>query len=381
MLYATMGEASHLLKVYDLQELVTDAERACGMLLEEFPGLRIVVLYVPQGRVARYRNDADRRASDGSFSGSEVSLLLPTRRADYQKLQSLSGEKPELIGNIVGAGDAFFGGFAAGWCCGLGVERSLVWAYGAGQLCGLLPTAQLNVGRQELRNVLRLELLDDQRLIEALFPEPSAAPPPLPPPLLPPTFFGQNEMHLIALRGFPSRLPMLMGQADVSPLGSAPTSKLTLQHVSVMLLEADALGYTPLQRANELLEISKRDSVERFLRRRVIDWFLSARILLSACSGHLNAVALNPLLMPGSCLPSPSANAREASRVGVQQATATSRWRRLAQHWFGGDSWRELAVLPEDEPSIIRIRLKIIDQIDVSRCDSALQYLPRPAMP
>ena len=70
MLYATIGEANHLLNTYDFRELVTDAERACESLLDGFPGLRIVIIYVPQGRVVRYRNGADHRAR----AGREVSL-------------------------------------------------------------------------------------------------------------------------------------------------------------------------------------------------------------------------------------------------------------------------------------------------------------------
>ena len=189
------------------------------MLLSEFSGLRIVVIYVLQGRVARYRNGS---------SSADVSLLLPTRRADYNKLKSLSGEKQEHLGNVVGAADAFFGGFAAGWCRGLGVERSLVWAYGAGQLCGLLPTAQLDVGMQELRDLLHLELPHNQRILEDLFPEPNAASP-LEAALQPATFFSQNQMHLIALRGLPSQLPMLMDS-------TSPGSQRSLEELSKICL-------------------------------------------------------------------------------------------------------------------------------------------------
>ena len=364
MLYATMAEARLLLQVDYLEDWVTHAERACEMLLQEFSGLRVVIIYVPQGRVVRYRNGARSGTTDSSSSNDDVSLLLPTRCADYQKLKSLSGEKQEYLGNVVGAADAFFGGFAAGWCRGLGVERSLVWAYGTGQMCGLLPSAQLDVGLQELRELLRLELLDDERLIEALFPEPSAETPPSPPPLLPATFYKQNRLHRIALRGMPSALPNLMGTTDAS-------SQLSLDEVGAMLLESDALGYSPLQRAFELLQVSKKGTAEQSLRRRVVDWFLNARILLSACGNNIDAIALNPLLVADTLSPATAARQNDARFEffeRAQEAGEGGGWKKLARRWFrGDDAWRELVVLPEEDSSIVNFRLRIIDQIDVSR--------------
>ena len=117
--------------------------KAAESLLDAYSHLQIVVIYTTVARIARYRAPVNSpRTSNGAANGC-VGLILPTRRMDYKKLTKkldLSGFDKDRAkdtplasanANVVGAADAFVGGFAAAWCHGLSVEGALLWGYGA----------------------------------------------------------------------------------------------------------------------------------------------------------------------------------------------------------------------------------------------------------
>ena len=172
-------------------------------------------------------------------------------------------------------------------------------------------------------------------------------------PLSPEGFLGQNEMHRCALRGLPSHLPVVPTPAPVVPtptrpaqpsvfvgapsdaqpplasrasssssdapfggLGSLSKSMLrdagasnaatvipsytnhgppmTLEQLAHALSDRDAFGFTPAQRASDTMRTLKPGTSARKIARRVVNWILVARVLLSA-SGH-SELLNNPLL-------------------------------------------------------------------------------------
>ena len=300
MAYLTTTEASVLLGLKLSIITVKDAEEVSEELLNTFPGLTICIVRAELGVVLRARTRARAPPRRGRVS-HPTEVASPTHRHEDRVLRMphrYLTQSPSIKRDVIGAGDAFFAGFAAGWCHRLTTTQSMLWAYGAGQLCALEPGGQLGGDRDELLTVLRYELGDVADQVMQLRPgdlpsmdtsmDASSTVPAfdraddgrIPAPgahdvLSDANFLHQNVLHIAVMRGSISYIP---------PIGS---KELPLAELRAMLAQKDALGYTPLQRAHECrhcMRIALRNSQTRqtVQMSRVYQFMMLAQLVFAA---------------------------------------------------------------------------------------------------
>ena len=129
LIFATGHEVCHLLGVETPMLTVDDADRASARLFEAFPGLRQILIRAELGVIHR-----SRPATAGEAGRL---LVIPTRR-------QIPVETARGRSSILGAADAYMGGYAAAIAHKLAPEHALLWAHAAGQLAALDPGPQLD---------------------------------------------------------------------------------------------------------------------------------------------------------------------------------------------------------------------------------------------
>lgn len=253
-------------------------------------------MFIPSQGLVEARDEEDEEGGgDGKGGGGEGSdgeeelakelvLLLPAREQVVSRLPD------GRLGSVIGAADAFFAGFVAARCRRLSEAQAMIWAMSTAALCAVYPEAQIRgdasliaaVTEEELPTTPIRHVLSAQYAVSYPLP-PSVTETALPSgsALLPPTFMLQNTLHLAALRVEPALLHRVVSQQhSASPsVGAEVRSDLTR-----LLLEKDATGLVPLQRAYVCMQLlSKRDSPAIYSRcRRVLRWLIAARIILVA---------------------------------------------------------------------------------------------------
>ena len=298
MAYLTTTEASVLLGLPRSIITVADAEEVSDELLNTFPGLTICIVRAELGVVLRARTRSPPRRARVSHPPEEASPTLRHEDRVLRMPHRYLTQSPSIKRDVIGAGDAFFAGFAAGWCHRLTTTQSMLWAYGAGQLCALEPGGQLGGDRDELLTVLRYEMGDVADQVMQLRPgdlssmdasmDASGTVPALdraddgrlPAPgahdvLSDANFLHQNVLHIAVMRGSIKYIP---------PIGS---KELPLAELRAMLAQKDALGYTPLQRAHECrhcMRIAFRNSQTRqtVQMSRVYQFMMLAQLVFAA---------------------------------------------------------------------------------------------------
>ena len=382
VLFATPKEANLLLKLVEPVRCVFEVERIARHLLDEFDDLSTVIIFCDGNVVIRYRGDGQ-NGKVGRAECTDVQLFLPLRRMEHVHMESLAGSAGEgdewdsPAASVVGAIDAFCGGVAAAQCHRLSVEQAVLWGYAAGQLCQLKPGSQLDGDRRDLKSVLELELRDES-LVDSItrIPDGTATLPVA--ALEASTFLRLNRLHLVAQRSKPSALPFLVTGSKSTPQlkdGSAADQDMItpaqtdasavrarMAEVGRLLVEVDALGYTPLQRANEAFDQTSKDTIQRLLCHRILDWFLSAHALLTVSEDI--GPAYNPLLEHNAMHVKPS--------VGVEKPPLFAT-RSSGNAFCPGEVWRHVVCTPPSNQRIFQDRLKLIEQIDDGSCPSNVQ--------
>ena len=452
ILCATNEETGTLLRMHTPPKRLVDVEAAAVALMAQFRGLSLVLIRAPAGVVVRHTWEraaltcaAPQRAAaaedDVAIERSTSGLMLPARRLIYshQRGASRHSAGKGAPANISGAADAMYGGLVAALSLGLDAGAATVIAYACGQMCATLPTAQLEEGRHALGALLRLELgatgdAIASRLLRAMGCGGEADDDDLEPDddssEADGDFLRQSPLHVAAMLCSPARLPQLMATRTIHSgshagvpengcrvNGAGPdvlTTAAAAQHrhqnqqqhhyhqrskglgcttaqLQEMLLSHDAFGFTPLQRVNDVLEQSRKGSIERKLCRRVMEWMLAASALIAASSGNAHACLANPLLSDGldasNLVPptpdavgrsAPAPRSREAGggcvTDGTAPASSSEGARPSHRHWaklrgavaLTSAMWQTLASVPVANNEIFNQHLAHIQQIDTT---------------
>ena len=241
-----------------------DAQRAACQLLDRFPSLHSAVVTSILGHVLCERqpdedDDDGDGGGDGDGDGGGRTYVVPRARGKHR------------VVDIVGAADAFVGGFIAARCRRLSGAQALLWGHGAGTVSTLSRGAQ-----ESMPSLPRLVdfLKDEAPMLPPHLILPDAEPPPSPPPeikrrksALEPrrsSFDGpehgddprfgedggrylfQGSLHLAVLRlDAPAltRSLLLLNPADAARA----------------LRRRDALGFTPVERAQMCHQLLDKD--------------------------------------------------------------------------------------------------------------------------
>jgi len=180
---------------------IADANEAASSLMEKWSTLSAVVVHVYAGCVLRERKPGLQRAMGLRVAEGPGDSGRVLARAENFRDGSNEGEAhvfvlPSLHGkdvDIVGASDAFVGGFVAALCHGLSGAQGLLWGEGASRRARMVAGAQTGMPTQEqLLSLLAGHLRSSGA--EGLLSDPKHR-------SLPDSFLAQSSMHLDVLRG------------------------------------------------------------------------------------------------------------------------------------------------------------------------------------
>ena len=124
---------------------------------------------------------------------------------------------------------------------GLSFTQAIVWAYGTGQLCATQPMVQMEGSVDHVKEILRLELSEDEEAVEQLSEPLQGGVSGGAGPFAEGTFLRQTELHLAALLSSPSRLPKLRVDLEAA---AGEEGEISLTELAKQLNARDSFGFT-----------------------------------------------------------------------------------------------------------------------------------------
>ena len=355
---------------------VASADAAALTLLRDFPSLTIVVICMPgKAYVTRYvaadikqsmQHNPPPRAPAAAGAASPKAaeshlIVLPARLLHYALLDA--NEKQGRMGpmgapTLSGAADAFCAGFMVALGRGLSVRQALVWAYSTGQLSAMQPSSQLEGSVDDINELVRLELCSDSEAVGQLARPLTSAELAQPGPFSETAFLRQTPLHMAIISGRPSQLPKLC--VPLRDFGrGADENVLAIDELSRMVLVEDSLGFNLLQRANDIYSQARKETVERKLSRRMMDWLLAAQALLSATQNGAEANRGNPLLSESRPRGLYRANSRSLEMpANGELPPGEGTWHQI---------WTGCAGAPVSTAEIFRKSMAVLNQVDAGK--------------